>query len=120
MDNNLRKYIQISNCKYMINNKIKSIVNQYIINIKKQGIPVQKAYIFGSYVKGTANKDSDIDVCIISKKFGLDRQKERVLLMNIRSGGGDLIEPHPFSPKDFSNPFDPLAFQIKEHGLLVM
>ncbi len=87
---------------------------------KKQGIPVQGVYIFGSYAKGTANKYSDIDVCIISIKFGLDRQKERVLLMNIRNGDDDLIEPHPFSPKDFSNPFDPLAFQIKEQGLLVI
>lgn len=104
----------------MINNAIKSIVNQYIINVKKQGIPVQEVYIFGSYAKGTADKYSDIDVCIISKKFGYDRQKERVLLMNIRSDNDDLIEPHPFSPKDFSNPFDPLASQIKKQGLLIM
>ena len=104
----------------MIDNAIKSIVNKYIINVKKQGIPVSEVYIFGSYAKGTADKHSDIDVCIISKKFGLDRQKERVLLMNIRSDSDDLIEPHPFSPKDFSNPFNPLAFQIKKHGLMMM
>ena len=103
----------------MIDNAIKSIVNQYIINVKKQGIPVSEVYIFGSYAKGTADKHSDIDVCIISKKFGIDRQKERVLLMNIRSDNDDLIEPHPFSPKDFSNPFDPLASQIKKQGLLI-
>ena len=103
----------------MIDNTIKSIVNQYIISVKKQGIPVQGVYIFGSYAKGIANKYSDIDVCIISKKFGHDRQKERVLLMNIRSDHSDLIEPHPFSPSDFSNPFDPLAFQIKKQGILI-
>lgn len=104
----------------MINKSIKSIVNQYIINVKKKGIPVSGVYIFGSYAKGTADIHSDIDVCIISKKFGIDRQKERLLLMNIRSNDDDLIEPHPFSPEDFSNPFDPLAYQIKKHGLIVM
>ncbi len=104
----------------MINKAIKLIVKKYIINVKKQGIPVSGAYIFGSYAKGTADVHSDIDVCIISKKFGVDRQKERVLLMNIKSDNDDLIEPHPYSPKDFSNPFDPLASQIKNHGLLVM
>ncbi|PIU37343.1 nucleotidyltransferase [Candidatus Roizmanbacteria bacterium CG06_land_8_20_14_3_00_34_14] len=104
----------------MINEKIKSIVSKYIINVKKQGIPVWRVYIFGSYVKGTADIHSDIDVCVISKKFGKDRQKERVMLMNIRSENDGLIEPHPFSPEDFLNPYDPLAYQIKNHGLLVM
>lgn len=103
----------------MINNAIKSNVNKYITSVKEQGIPVSGVYIFGSYAKGTADIYSDIDVCVISKKFGFDRQKERVLLMNIRSDRDDLIEPHPFSPEDFSNPFDPLASQIKKQGLLL-
>ena len=120
MGNNLRKYLQVDNHKYMIDKKIKSIVSRYITNVKKQGIPVKGVYIFGSYAKGVANKHSGIDVCIISKKFGIDRQKERILLMNMRSDNDDLIEPHPFSPNDFSNPFDPLAYQIKKQGFLIM
>lgn len=104
----------------MTDNKTKSIVNKYIFNVKKHGIPVSGVYIFGSQTKKTANRHSDIDVCIISKKFGLDRQKERVLLMNIRTNLDDMIEPHPFSPEDFSNPFDSLAAEIKKQGLQIM
>jgi len=96
------------------------IAKQYAIHIKKSGIPVEQVYIFGSYISGKAHIGSDIDICVVSSIFGKDRLKERVMLMNIRNDDDDLIEPHPFSPEDFSNPFDPLASQIKKHGLLVM
>ena len=104
----------------MISNTIKSIVYQYIKNVKRHGITVEHAYIFGSYAKGKADKNSDIDVCIISKEFGKDRQKERVTLMNIRGNNDDLIEPHPYSPQDFLNPFDPLSYQIKKQGFQII
>jgi len=30
-----------------------------------------------------------------------------------------LIEPHPYSPKDLANPFDPLAHQINKKGKVI-
>ena len=42
-----------------------------------------RVYIFGSQVKGRARYGSDIDLCIISPAFGQDRQKERIMLMNL-------------------------------------
>jgi len=96
------------------------IAKQYAIHIKKAGIPIKYIYIFGSSITGKMHKGSDIDICVVSSIFGKDRLKGRVILMNIRSENDDLIEPHPFSPEDFSNPYDPLAYQIKNHGLLVM
>lgn len=104
----------------MINKNIIKIVTSYINSIKEYGIPIQSAYIFGSYTKGLADKHSDIDVCIVSNRFGKDRQKERVMLMNIRNDDSDLIEPHPFSPEDFRNKFDPLSYQIKKSGLQIV
>ena len=102
-------------------NKITAIkiAKQYAKHIKKTGIPVEKVYIFGSYVTGKAHSGSDIDICVVSSIFGKDRLKERVMLMKLQEEVSDYIEPHPFSPKDFSNPFDPLASQIKEQGLLI-
>jgi len=103
-------------------NKIMAIkiAKQYAVHVKKAGIPVKKVYVFGSYISGKAHIGSDIDICVVSSIFGKDRLKERVMLMNIRSENDGLIEPHPFSPEDFLNPYDPLAYQIKNHGLLVM
>lgn len=93
------------------------IINQYIAAVKKSGIPVQSVYLFGSAVKGTMHPGSDIDLCIISPSFGYDRQQERVKLMNIREKVSDIIEPHPYSPSDFNNLFDPLSSEIKKTGI---
>lgn len=99
--------------------QIEKIVLQYIDKIKKNGIPVSHVFIFGSTVKGNAHGGSDIDTCIISPLFGRNRQKERLLLMNLRDGISDLIEPHPYSEKDFRSPYDPLSYQIKQTGIKI-
>jgi len=62
---------------------IKKIANKYILEVVKSGISVNAAYLFGSYAKGNSNKDSDIDICIVSSKFGKDYFQE--LLERVRS-----------------------------------
>lgn len=91
----------------------------YLERLRRQRIPVVKAYLFGSRAKGQASKWSDLDLCVISPIFGHDRPSERVKLMNLRQGISDLIEPHPYSPADFENKFDPLAREIKRTGIIV-
>ena len=49
--------------------KIKSIISKYISNLEALGISVQKVILFGSQAKGTYNKESDIDIAIISREF---------------------------------------------------
>ena len=97
--------------------QIVQLIKNYIHKIELAGIPVKKAYVFGSSIKGNFHKGSDIDTCIISPLFGKDRQKERILLMNLREGISDLIEPHPYSPKDFESKYHPLVSEIKRTGL---
>lgn len=99
--------------------KATSIVQKYLRIVKKAGIPVTQAYIFGSQIKGKARYGSDIDLCIISPRFGKDRQKERVMLMNLSDATTDIIEPHPYSLLDFNNSFDSLSAEIKKTGLMV-
>jgi len=98
---------------------ITNIIHQYINTVKKSGIDVKGAYLFGSAAKGSMHPGSDIDLCIISSSFGHDRQQERVSLMNLRDDASDIIEPHPYSPTDFNNPFDPLSSEIKKTGVQV-
>jgi predicted nucleotidyltransferase len=104
----------------MSDEQIKRVVLTYINKIKKQGIPITHVFIFGSRIKEKPHYGSDIDTCIISPIFGKDRQKERILLMNLREGDSDLIEPHPYSEKDFQNPFNPICNEIKKTGLKII
>lgn len=97
----------------------KHLIHKYRVAIQKAGIPVDKMILFGSYAKGTAKKWSDVDVCVVSPTFGKDTYDERILLMRLTHGIDDMIEPHPFSPKDLADPWDPLASEIRKYGVVV-
>ncbi|GAB4219890.1 MAG: hypothetical protein Fur009_8050 [Candidatus Microgenomates bacterium] len=95
------------------------IAKKFANYVKKSGIPVVDAYLFGSTVTGKTHIGSDIDICIISPIFGKDRQKERLKLMKIQDKINYMIEPHPLSPKDFNNPYNSLSYQIKKTGIKI-
>jgi predicted nucleotidyltransferase len=46
--------------------EIKAIVLQYVAELQKKGIQVDKIVLFGSYAKGAATISSDIDLVVIS------------------------------------------------------
>lgn len=88
--------------------------------IKKSGISVDSAYVFGSQAKGIAHIFSDIDLCIVSQQFGNDRQSDRIKLMRITDDIDDAIEPHPFSPEEMKSKYDPLVKEIKTTGIEIL
>ena len=50
-------------------NQINLIVEAFVAALEAQDIAVEKALLFGSHAKGTANKDSDVDLIIVSPSF---------------------------------------------------
>lgn len=93
------------------------IGQKFIGKIRDSGINVVDAYLYGSYAKQTTNIDSDIDICVISPDLGIDLIDEMVRLKQIARKVDDRIEAVPFGITDFSDPFDPLVFQIKNTGV---
>jgi predicted nucleotidyltransferase len=93
-----------------------NIATKYLNFLKENNITVQKAYIFGSYAKGTYNEDSDIDLAIILKnlKNSYDMQ---VHLMKLGRKFDTRIEPHPFDEEDFINPSIPIVYEILQSGI---
>lgn len=86
------------------------------IRILKKDRRIISVYMYGSFVYGTANKWSDVDLAIISPDFSEDLFEERVNLMKIAVKIDDRIEPHPFRPEDF-NLKHPLVKEIYERGI---
>ena len=87
------------------------------VSLASLSLPVQKAFIFGSYAQNKADESSDIDVCIVSPSFGKDLIDETVLLGQIASKIDLRIEPHPMSPEDFAEKYNLLAHEVKTHGI---
>ncbi|MBI2980977.1 MAG: nucleotidyltransferase domain-containing protein [Deltaproteobacteria bacterium] len=86
--------------------------------LEKEGIPVSKMLLYGSYARGMPRKDSDIDVCVISPVFGKDRFKERLYLFHKAPMIDTRIEPVAFSLKDYQNNLiSPLLHQIRKEAV---
>ena len=94
------------------------IARKYVEFIKKKDPNVKKAYIFGSYIKGTAKEDSDIDLAIIFKNL-IDTFDMQVQLMKLRRKFDTRIEPHAFRESDF-HISNPLANEILKTGLEIV
>lgn len=97
--------------------KINKSIKDYVEVLKKD-IPIQRVVIYGSYAKGKAKKDSDIDLAIISPKFGKNPQEDgKYLFGKLWEVNDSKIEPIGYSPKDFQNPYpSPLLYEIRKYG----
>ncbi len=93
------------------------LARKYKEALVELGLPVNMVYVFGSRVTGTANKWSDLDVCVVSPLFSSDRQSDRSFLLNISRKVSEEIEPHPMTKEDLNNKFNPLANEIRKHGI---
>lgn len=97
-------------------NKI-SIIHKYIYLLKQEGIKVSKVILFGSYAKGTARLDSDIDLAIISSQFGQDNLKEMMFLRKLALKIDSHIQPLAFSPQDLKDRYSTLTQEILKYGM---
>ena len=99
-----------------ISNEIIEKIQMFLHNVSASGLHIERALLFGSYTKGTANMWSDIDVAIVSKDFTgvgfYDRKRVNPFLIKIDSR----IEPHPFRPEDFTED-NPLVNEILKDAI---
>ena len=94
------------------------LVKEYIKELERNKIPIRKAILFGSYAKGKAKEESDIDVALLSEVFTGDRFEDRRKIVPMRRKIDNRIEPLPFKPEDFENG-GILAEEIKKTGIVV-
>lgn len=102
-----------------INAKVISQTKAFLKSAKKNGITIQNAILFGSYVKGKARSNSDIDLCIVSKNFGKSYHDESVALLKIAHQFEIPMDVIPYTPFDFKNKYDPLVHEIQTHGVVI-
>lgn len=95
-------------------------VHRYRRNLRAAGIPITTLIVFGSRAKGTARPDSDIDLAVVSPRFGRDYFREGVRLLRLRRRGELLdIEPHPMHPDDLNDRWSTFAYEVKTYGIPV-
>lgn len=97
---------------------IVGIVRQYLRELSTHDIHVDEAILFGSFVRGTAREESDIDVALVSREFSGNRFDDRRRIVPLRRGIDSRIEPLPFRPEQFADGGN-LIDEIKKTGLSI-
>ena len=89
---------------------IDKIINRFISMVSNE-FPVKGLYLFGSYAKGNARENSDIDIAIISDKFEGRRFWDREKLGKYIIKSSFDLEVHPYKTEDFTED-DPFVKEI--------
>jgi predicted nucleotidyltransferase len=53
----------------MVEKKIGKIIHAYLNELSRQGINAEQIFLYGSQARGTARRDSDIDLIVVSQDF---------------------------------------------------
>ena len=90
------------------------IAQKYISNLTDK-YQIDKAYLYGSFAKGTNHSDSDIDLAIVIQSVS-DIIDVQIDLLQMRTDDDLIIEPHPFKKEDF-NMNNPVVAEILRYGI---
>ncbi len=95
--------------------KIINIVKKYA-ELVKQNYSVNQIYLFGSYAKGNAREESDIDVAIVLDKIGDDYLEQCTKLFQLRRKIDLRIEPVLL---ELNNDISGFLNEIQANGLQI-
>ncbi|WP_066640157.1 nucleotidyltransferase domain-containing protein [Desulfolucanica intricata] len=83
-----------------------------------KNIKVDSVILFGSYAKGTADKDSDVDIAVISPEFGRNPLKDKQLVYRtiVKENIEPYFEIHTFTPSELKNSSNYFISEIRSTG----
>ena len=105
--------------KILSKKQISNLVQKVSEIAKKDKLPISNVFMFGSYAKNKANKNSDLDLCFVSPKFKNTIEAEAYLRTEIY-----FLEPKinvpidvvAYNKKDFKGDIQ-LVYEIKKTGI---
>jgi len=95
---------------------VNDAARNYVDSVRRV-LPVDKAYLFGSYAKGNATAQSDVDICFFLESFGDKRRVDiiRELISLTRGYKGIYFEPLAFPSAEINND-NPFVKEILRTG----
>jgi predicted nucleotidyltransferase len=85
----------------MVKMPLEVSIKKYLEALRNKNISIKKVILYGSYVNGTSDQDSDIDLAIISPDFGKDSFDEAIMLRKLTRKINLDISPRPYSVKQY-------------------
>ncbi len=105
----------------MANREVIELLKKYLSLLKKEGISVEKAFLFGSYSSNTATDSSDIDLMIVTNN--VDAENDLIIgkIWSLTRKINTRIEPFLIGSDRFNrNDDSPLVDLIKNRGIEIV
>jgi predicted nucleotidyltransferase len=100
----------------MAQNEVIDILKKYIFLLRSEGILIDKAYLYGSYLTNSATNDSDIDLMIVTENENDDYLIGKI--WSLTQKVNSKIEPYLVGKNRFyNNDTSPLIDIVKRTGL---
>jgi predicted nucleotidyltransferase len=78
----------------MVESDVIKAVQDYVRALRRQGLRVSRAILFGSYARGDARPNSDIDVLVVAPEFDAPYNHQQIsILWRLRAYTDSRIEP---------------------------
>ncbi|MGE5340153.1 MAG: nucleotidyltransferase domain-containing protein [Candidatus Omnitrophota bacterium] len=101
----------------MVKKEIITILQTFLKRLTQEGIPIEKAFLYGSYARGEENERSDIDVLLVSELFDKNDDQPVGKTWRIGSLVDKRIEPYTVGKQRFlTDQFSPLLQIVKQEG----
>lgn len=105
----------------MAKNEVIELLKKYCLLLNSSGIPVEKAFLYGSYSRGDENPESDIDVMIVSPVFDNYDDLVKVKAWRLTEKINLRIEPYTVGSKKFlTDMVSPLLQIVKQEGIEII
>jgi predicted nucleotidyltransferase len=102
----------------MADQTIIELLRKYILVLNAEGIPVHKAFLYGSYSDNSASDKSDIDIMVLSEAFDKENDELAGRAWMLTRKVSTQIEPFLIGLKRFENDdSSPLIAMVKEKGI---
>jgi predicted nucleotidyltransferase len=100
----------------MAKNEVVALLKAYIGLLRSEGISVDRAFLYGSYLSNSATNESDIDLMIVSEDVNDDYLAGKI--WNLTKKVNSRIEPFLVETNRFyGNENSPLVELVKRTGL---
>lgn len=97
----------------MVESDVVKTVQNYLAVVHQSGIQVSRAVLYGSYARGEANAESDIDILVIAAEFDGPYDRRRAdLLWELRTKTDSRIEPLPVGERQWQEDDTSMIIEI--------
>lgn len=103
----------------MVQTEIINILKNYLNLVKAEGISVDKAFLYGSYLNNAQTEESDIDLMVVTRNLCDDNTAGKI--WSLTRTVNSKIEPYIIDKNRFENDnSSPLIDFVKKKGLEIL